>query len=79
MYSPEKCLKKKSQKLIEMTSINDSMDMNLISSRILKISKFIHFDVDLKAEYKGETYTTASLNEFRSLLFAYFNKKLRKN
>ena len=73
--SPEKCLRKKSQNLIELSSIEDTKGTNLIFSRISKISKFIHFDVYLKSEYKGQTYTAKSLNEFRSLLFTYFKQE----
>lgn len=73
--SPEKYLKKKSQTLIEMASVkNSNTDMSLMS-KASKMAKFIHFDVQFKAEYEKQIFTAQSLNEFRSLLLAYFKEK----
>ena len=41
-------------------------------SKVSKIVKLIHFDVQVKAEYEGHIYQARSLNEFRSLLMSYF-------
>lgn len=58
-----------------MASIkNTNSDTSLIS-KVSKIAKFIHVKVQLKAEYEGQIYTAKSLNEFRSMLFAYFKQK----
>ena len=74
IQSPEKYLKKKTQKLIALTSVTDSAsDMGWIS-KVSKMAKYIHFDVRMKAEYEGQIWTAKSLNEFRSLLFAYFKQ-----
>ena len=73
IQSPEKYLTKKTKELIEMASIENS-DTNFIS-RVSKISKFIRFDVYLKAEYEGQIFTAQSLNELRSLLVSYFRQK----
>ena len=73
--SPEKYLKKKSKQLIEMASVkNSNTDMSLIS-KVSKMAKLIHFDVQFKAEYEGQIFTAHSLNELRSLLLSYFKQK----
>lgn len=70
--SPEKYLKRKTQKIISLVSSeNTELDISLIST-ISKIAKYIHFDVHLKAEYEGQIYRAKSLNEFRSLMMSYF-------
>ncbi len=70
--SPERYLKKTSEKIIKVVSVKGAhSDMSLIS-KVSKIAKFIHFDVQLKAEYENQIYKAHSLNEFRSLLFTYF-------
>ena len=79
LQSPESYLKKKTQKVITMISnTKANSDMALIS-KVSKVARFIHFDVRLKAEYKGQIWIAKSLNEFRSLLFSYFRQeKTRK-
>ena len=76
--SPESYLKKKTQKLIAMTSNPRSSSEIALISKMSKIARFIHFDVRLKAEYKGQIWTAKSLNEFRSLLFSYFKQEKNK-
>ena len=72
--SPEKYLKKKTEYLIGLASVKSSkVDMALLS-QVTKIAKFIHHDVQVKAEYEGQIYQARSLNEFRSLLMAYFRQ-----
>ncbi len=74
IQSPETLLKKKTQKLISMASIKSGASDLALMSHVSQISKFIHFDVRVKAEYQGQTLTAKSLNEFRSLLFQYFKQ-----
>ncbi len=73
IQSPESRLKKKSQKLIALASVGGGpqSEMNLIS-KVSKMAKYIHFDVQVRAEYEGSVYSARSLNEFRSLLLSYF-------
>ncbi|MCZ0931962.1 MAG: hypothetical protein OXJ52_02290 [Oligoflexia bacterium] len=72
--NPEKYLKKKTEYLIKLSSVKSSkVDMALIS-QVTKIAKFIHYDVQVKAEYEGQVYQARSLNEFRSHLMAYFRQ-----
>ena len=72
--SPEKYLKKKTEYLIKLSSIKGAkMDMALLS-KVTKMVKLIHHDVQVKAEYKGQVYQARSLNEFRALLMAYFRQ-----
>ena len=54
------------------------VDMALIS-QVSKIVKLIHFDVQVKAEYESHVYQARSLNEFRSLLMAYFRQSSNNN
>ena len=74
IQSPEKYLKKQTQKLIALTSIKSIKSDIRLLSRISKIAEYIHFDVRWKAKYEGQIYTGKSLNEFRSLLFSYFQQ-----
>lgn len=72
--SPEKYLKKKTEYLISLSSIkNSKMDMAMIS-KVTKIAKFIHHNVQMKVEYKGQIFKASSLNEFRSYITAYFRQ-----
>lgn len=72
LESPEKYLKRKTRELISMVSVQKTKSQMGLISKISKISKYIHFDVRLKAEYEGRIYKAKSLNEFRSLLMSYF-------
>ena len=74
LQSPEAYLKKQTKKLIALSSVKNEKGLALIS-KVSKTDKYIHFDVQLKAEYEGQIYTARSLNEFRSLLLAYFRQK----
>lgn len=70
--SPEKYLKRKTQKIISLVSEKHTeINLHLIS-KVSQIAKYIHFDVHLTAEYEGQVYTAKSLNEFRSLMMSYF-------
>ncbi|MDE0092525.1 MAG: hypothetical protein OXN83_04495 [Oligoflexia bacterium] len=70
--SPEKYLKKKTEYLINLSSVeNSKVDMALMR-KVAKMAKFIHYDVQVKAQYEDQVYQARSLNEFRSLLMAYF-------
>ena len=75
IQSPEKYLRKKTQELIAITSVTGQLSEMDIISKVSKMAKYIYFDVHMKAEYEGRIWTTKSLNEFRSLLFAYFKQK----
>ena len=43
--------------------------------RIERIIRYVHFDIVAQAEYEGRSYSSRSLNEFRSLLSAWFMGK----
>ena len=74
LQPPKTLIKKKTQKLIALSSKQSpSSEMGIIS-KVSKIEKLIHFDVYVKAEYEGRIWTAKSLNDFRSLLFAYFKQ-----
>ncbi|MCY4321605.1 MAG: hypothetical protein OXC37_04295 [Bdellovibrionaceae bacterium] len=80
--SPEKVLEKKTKQLISLSSVKSNTGNMGLISQITKISKYIHYDVQIKAEYNQHNYEARSLNEFRSLLMSYFrhssgNKNLR--
>ena len=70
--TPEKYLLKKTKQLIHLGSQVDSKFGLPLASKISEINKYIHYDMRLKAEYEGRVYQARSLNEFRSLLMAYF-------
>jgi len=65
-------LKKKTEKIIRLSSIKPTESDIALYSRVSKIVKYIHFNIQMKAEYEGRIYTSKSLNEFRSLLISYF-------
>ena len=70
--NPEKQIKKKTEYLIKLVSAqNSKADSNLLS-KVTKMVKYIHYDVQFKAQYKEQVYQARSLNEFRSLLTGYF-------
>lgn len=73
LQGPEDYLRKKTQKIIAMTSFKGS-DLAVLA-QVSKIDKFIHFNVQMTAEYEGQIYQARSLNEFRSLLTSYFQQK----
>lgn len=70
--TPEKYLLKKTKHLIHLGSQVDSKFSLSSASKVSEINKYIHYDIRLKAEYEGRVYQARSLNEFRSLLMAYF-------
>lgn len=70
--SPEKYLLKKTKHLIQLASQTDAKLSLSLARRVSEINKYIHHDLRLKAEYEGRIYQARSLNEFRSLLTAYF-------
>ena len=72
--SPERYLKKKTEYLISLSSVKSAKGNMALISQASKISKFIHHDIQVKAEYEGQVYEARSLNEFRSLLMAYFRQ-----
>ena len=74
LQPPETLIKKKTQKLIALSSRTGPASEMGLMSKVSKIDKFIHFDVHVKAEYEGQIWTAKSLNEFRSLLFTYFKQ-----
>ena len=73
--SEEKWIKKKTQKLIQMASSSGEGSEIALLQQVSKITKFIHFDVRLKALYEGRIYEAKSLNEARSLFLLYFRHK----
>ena len=73
---PEKYLLKKTKHLIFLGSqVGNSISLSS-SMKLSEISKYIHYDLQLEAEYEGRVYKARSLNEFRSLLMAYFKAKV---
>lgn len=70
--TPEKLLLKKTKHLIALGSQVDAKFSLSSASKVSEINKYIHYDVQIKAEYEGRFYQARSLNEFRSLLMAYF-------
>ena len=73
--SPEKHLEKKTKALIKLAEPGGLGSQMQILSQVSKISKHIHFNIQLNAEYEGQTYIARSLNDFRSLMFSYFKYK----
>ena len=71
----ERWLKRKTQTIIHIASSTGSKADIALLGRVSKIAKYIHFDVRVQAEYEGGVYKAKSLNEFQSLLFAYFKEQ----
>ena len=74
LQSPEKLLIKKTKHLIKLSSIQKAKSDMALISKVGKIAKLIHYDVQFKAEYEGQIYKAQSLNELRSLLTLYFKQ-----
>ena len=72
--SPEKYLIKKTKHLISLGSQMDKTISLSVGLTVSEISKYIHHDLNFKAEYEGRVYQARSLTEFRSLLFLYFKE-----
>ena len=68
----ERYIKRQTEKLIQKASFKTHQSDIALLRRVSEIAKKIHVRIQLKAEYEGKLYETNSLNEFRSLLFAYF-------
>ena len=70
--NPEKYLKNKTEYLIKLASSQNSKADRSLLSKVTKMVKYIHYDVQVKAQYERQVYQARSLNEFRGLLTAYF-------
>lgn len=76
--SPERHLLKKTKHLIGLASQVETKLSFSLASKMAEINKHIHHNVRIRAEYEGQIYQARSLNEFRSLLTAYFQAGITK-
>ena len=73
--SDETYLKKKTSKLIQLSSLpSSSHSETAIFRRIHEIAKHIHFSVQYELHLEGYLHQDRSLAELRSLMFTYFKK-----
>ena len=68
----ERRVQKKTEQLIQLGSLKHNTSRLSLLNKVSEVEKFIRFDVHLKVEYRGTVYSADSLNEFRSLVLAYF-------